>query len=112
MSPFAFEGQSHPSVVKDSRIRGKEKSLPIGGDGSVASWVLQQAKGLRSQAADNVIVGLAELLPIKMLNDRILVNIDMSEGERRSQGGHTHSGHRAGGEAARLGRGRGRRDPT
>lgn len=37
--------------------------------------------------ADNVIVGLDERLPIKMLNDRILVNIDTSEGERRSQGG-------------------------
>jgi chaperonin GroES len=37
--------------------------------------------------ADNVIVGLEDRLPIKMLNDRILVNIDMSEGERRSQGG-------------------------
>ena len=41
-----------------------------------------------SKSADeNVIVGLEERLPIKMLNDRILVNIDMSEGERRSQGG-------------------------
>ncbi len=36
---------------------------------------------------ENVIVGLEERLPIKMLNDRILVNIDTAEGERRSQGG-------------------------
>jgi chaperonin GroES len=40
-----------------------------------------------ADTAENVIVGLEELLPIKMLNDRILVNIDVGEGERRSQGG-------------------------
>lgn len=28
-----------------------------------------------------------DLLPIKMLNDRILVNIDVAEGDRRSTGG-------------------------
>ena len=43
----------------------------------------------RTPAADTVptVTDVREKLPIKMLNDRLLVRIPQSEGERRSSGG-------------------------
>jgi len=40
-----------------------------------------------SSPSDDGAMGRADKLPVRMLNDRILVKIDQSEGDRRSTGG-------------------------
>ena len=70
--------------------------------GSVASVA---TSGSRNEGAPGP--GDDDKLPVKMLNDRILVEIGEAEGERRSTGASS-SGHGAGREATHLGdRGRG-----
>lgn len=63
MTPRAGEGAGHRSA-------GTVAAMPAPANGDV----------LRDQRG-------RELLPIKMLNDRILVDVDRQDGERRSSGG-------------------------
>ena len=60
----------------------------------------------------NVPSAADDKLPIKMLNDRLLVRIPDKDGERRTPGRHPHPGHGADGQAPGVGRGRGARART
>ena len=42
---------------------------------------------------------MSDKAPIKMLHDRLLVEVDRDAGERRSSGGHRDPGHRRDGRA-------------
>ncbi len=71
-----------PGTSATSSAVDRVRSRPTGRDGTVAA-VAEKANGAspgRDQRG-------RERLPIKMLNDRILVDIDRAEGERRSSGG-------------------------
>ena len=67
---------------------------PAAADPAAAPAVAPPSPPTRSRAADPVpagtstpSMGLTDKLPIKMLNDRILVSTGSGEGERRSSGG-------------------------
>ena len=70
-----------------------KQGTPAADGDSVAPVSTKEDDKVEGDAADNGTaprsngLNADERLPIKMLNDRILVNIDVPEGERRSTGG-------------------------